>query len=609
MKSFSAHLTFVVLLCLTVGLPPAEAVELDDAGTVYRPGEAALRLLYDEGNLSANEAYAKLTEFRPFDRSSVQIARDGAIWLLLELENRTDRTDWIVANAMNVELLELYQREGDQWRLSAASGNAIPFADRDPATRHPAFRITIPAGESERFLLRTMDLQSSSVRLEISEAEEFWSAYRDQTLLLGLAFGFFLALIVSNAIVFLVNRDPTYLVYSLYMTAFAVNQLAQERLLVEYVQPHAPHGFFWFVVFGGLTAALGVEFFRRLIETRARMPRADLAMRGVQVALGAVVVAGFVAPGPVAADVLNVLSLVAMGLIVYVLIARIVKRDALAIACLVGSLLYLAGTTAEIVSVLVPVQVGGFALHAQLYGALAQVLILSFALGSKTHRVQEEYRRAQHSFRTELEKRVHDRTEELRAATERLEQESVTDELTGLYNRKELNRRSAELDNRRERSSGTGERYSVTVAYIDLDDFKRCNDVFGHGFGDDLLRRTAAVIGEQTRGYDVAFRVGGDEFVIIMPDTTLESGRVLVERIQKRFAAAMPPEAPVSMSIGLASTAETPALSVAGAIDAADSALLSSKARGKNRVSTAADAARSSGTTPVTAGSISAGAR
>lgn len=576
----------VILSMVTIGLH-AETVVLDDAAKRVRPNERALFFVDDEGNLSADQAYARLSEFRPFERASVQVARSGALWLLLDLENRTEQTEWIVANTMNVELLELFVRDGDSWRFAGASGNAIPFADREPATRQPAFGITIPRGDTTQLLLRAVDLQSSSVQLEISEQDRFWNAYLDQTLLLGLAFGFFCALIVYNAIVFLVNRDPAYLTYSLYMTAFALNQFAQERLFVEYLQPNQPYGFFWFIVFGGLTAALGVEFFRRFMETRSSMPRLDLTMRGTQVALVALVVAGFFASGPATADILNILSLFAMGLIVYALVVRILKRDALALACLVGSLLYLAGTTAEIVAVLVPMQVTPFVLHAQLYGALAQVLILAFALGTKTHRVQEEYRRVQHAFRSELEKRVRDRTQELQVATQRLEQESVTDELTGLYNRKELNQRSAELDKLLERRSRTAERYSVTVAYMDLDDFKRCNDSLGHAFGDDLLRRTARVIRETSRGYDLAFRVGGDEFVIIMPETTLEEGRFLVRRIQEELTTAMPPEAHVSMSVGLASIDESAGSSIAATLEAADAALLTSKASGKNRITTA----------------------
>ncbi len=586
-RAITARMTCAAILCLAALGVYAETVVLDDTTRQFRANEKTRFFVDEEGDLSAADVYARVGEFRPFDRGSLQLARDGAIWLLLELENRTALSEWIIANTMSVELMELFEPDGNGWRLTAASGNEIPFADRAVSARHPAFRVEIPREEERVFLVRVADLQSSSIQLEISEARHFWNGYRDQTLLLGLAFGFFCALIVYNAVVFLVNRDSTYLVYSLYMTAFAVNQLAQERLLAEYVLPHQPHGFFWFIVFGGLTAALGVEFFRRLIETRRTMPRTDLAMRATQAALGVLVLAGFVAAGPLTADLLNVLSLLAMALIIYVLGARIVRRDMLALACLAGSLLYLAGTATEIVGVLLPIPVTQFMLHAQLYGALPQVLILAFALGTKTHRLQVEYNRVQLEFRSELEERVRDRTRELQVATRRLEEEAVTDELTGLYNRKELNQRSAELDKLLDRKLHIGEHYSVTVAYMDLDNFKQCNDSLGHGFGDDLLRRAAGVLRARTRGYDLTFRVGGDEFVIIMPETTLEDGRALIDRVRSAFAEAMPAEAPVTISVGLASIDEAAGVSVSSAIDAADAALLASKEHGKNRITTA----------------------
>ena len=586
----TARITCAAILCV-LGLATtnvfANTVVLDDPSGQFRPNEKTLYFVDEEGILSADDVSARVDEFRPFERGSLQVARRGVIWLLLELENRTAMTEWILANTMNISLMELFEFETNSWQLVAASGNEVPFADRHVSSRYPAFRIDIARGDVRTFLFRVADRQSSSIQLEISEARRFWSGYRNQTLLLGLAFGFFCALIVYSAAVFLVNRDWGYLVYSLYMTAFAVNQLGQERLLAEYVLPNQPHGFFWFVVFGGLTAVFGVEYFRRLIETAKTMPRTDRAMRAVQLALGIVVLLGFVAAGPLTADILNILSLVAMALIMYVLVVRIAKGDRLALACLVGSLVYLAGTATEIVGALLPIPVTAFMLNAQLYGALPQVLILAFALGSKTYRLQEEYNRVERQFRLELEERVRDRTRELQIATRRLAEEAVTDELTGLFNRKELNQRSAELDKLLDRKRQVGEHYSVSVAYIDLDNFKQCNDSFGHGFGDDLLRRAADLLRSHIRGYDLAFRVGGDEFVILMPETTLDEGRSLIERIRSAFAPAMPSHAPISVSIGLASIDETARRSVASAIDAADTALLASKESGKNRITAA----------------------
>ncbi|MFW6288841.1 MAG: GGDEF domain-containing protein, partial [Spirochaetota bacterium] len=105
--------------------------------------------------------------------------------------------------------------------------------------------------------------------------------------------------------------------------------------------------------------------------------------------------------------------------------------------------------------------------------------------------------------------------------------------------------------------------------------------------GDGLLRRAADVLRGHTRGYDLAFRVGGDEFVIIMPETTLEEGRSLIERVRSAFAAAMPSQAPISISVGLASIDERAIMSMASTIEAADVALLASKEDGKNRITSA----------------------
>lgn len=97
------------------------------------------------------------------------------------------------------------------------------------------------------------------------------------------------------------------------------------------------------------------------------------------------------------------------------------------------------------------------------------------------------------------------------------------------------------------------------------------------------------MIRQRIRGYDLAFRIGGDEFVIIMPETTLEEGHVLVSRIKEAFGEAMPAEAPISMSIGLACTDESSNASLAALMDTADAALLAAKVRGKSTISTIRD--------------------
>ena len=443
MREMKRGLLLLVVSCISVFSVQAEVIRLTGNITSRDLNRALEYLVDEEGALHPAEAYAERDEFEPFPRRSVQIPRDGVVWLLLEVENRGESSRWILENSMNVELMELFLREEGEWRLKQRTGNMVPFAQRELETRNPVFELRLEKNQRRDILIRLTDFQSASVRLKIEGAESFAVEYNRRTLLLGLVFGFFAALIVYNLIVYSMNRERVYLIYSLYMTAFFFNQLAQERLFSQFIEPNQPYGFRWFILFGGLTAALGIEFIRRFIETKRRMPRIDLGMRINRNLCILLALSGIFYAGPVSADILNILSLSAMALIITALILRLQRGDMLALVCLSGSLVYLAGTAAEIIATLAPVQVTPFVLNAQLYGALAQVLFLGFALGGKSYRLRKEYNRMQRRFQDELESKVLDRTRELEKANRKLEEAAVTDALTGLYNRTELGRRAS----------------------------------------------------------------------------------------------------------------------------------------------------------------------
>jgi diguanylate cyclase (GGDEF)-like protein len=113
---------------------------------------------------------------------------------------------------------------------------------------------------------------------------------------------------------------------------------------------------------------------------------------------------------------------------------------------------------------------------------------------------------------------------------------------------------------------------------IDVDRFKRVNDTLGHDVGDELLRAIAQTISDCGRPGDIAARVGGDEFGVLLPATTIERAAELGERV--RAAVADNPAIPVTLSIGIAELAAD----ARAAVLAADMALYEAKAGGRNRV-------------------------
>lgn len=164
------------------------------------------------------------------------------------------------------------------------------------------------------------------------------------------------------------------------------------------------------------------------------------------------------------------------------------------------------------------------------------------------------------------------RAAEFAAAAER-------DALTGLGNRRHLERRAAELLSGAQAQGGP-----LSLAVIDVDHFKQVNDRYGHLIGDQVLVQLAHLLRENTRSGDVLARYGGEEFVILLPGMTLGDAAEVCERLRERVGAyGWPVKLPVSVSIGLAAAPphDWPAL-----LAQADAALYRAKGGGRNRVVT-----------------------
>jgi diguanylate cyclase (GGDEF)-like protein len=156
---------------------------------------------------------------------------------------------------------------------------------------------------------------------------------------------------------------------------------------------------------------------------------------------------------------------------------------------------------------------------------------------------------------------------------------AYTDGLTGLGNRRALKQA---IDEELARSARMGRPVSVLV--VELDSFKGVNDRLGHLQGDEVLRRVGAALRVTCRGTDSPIRFGGDEFVVLLPDSRADEAVVAAERIRTAISAVdLPDGTTVSASIGL-STYPEDALTAAELIDAADRAMYQVKARGGNRI-------------------------
>ena len=173
---------------------------------------------------------------------------------------------------------------------------------------------------------------------------------------------------------------------------------------------------------------------------------------------------------------------------------------------------------------------------------------------------------------------------QLDRALQKLEKLAIYDELTSVYNRR------FGLDSlQKEKRLQERLHHPLSIAMIDLDHFKSINDNYGHAAGDQALICFAQCVTSELREGDTFFRYGGEEFLLLMPNTSLDQAMVVAERLRTAiYAAQSPPccsEIKLSASIGIA---ETPAHeNIEKAIDRADKAMYAAKQNGRNRVEVA----------------------
>lgn len=158
------------------------------------------------------------------------------------------------------------------------------------------------------------------------------------------------------------------------------------------------------------------------------------------------------------------------------------------------------------------------------------------------------------------------------------EQLSVTDSLTGLLNRRYLQSRLVEELNRSKRYH-----FPMSLLMIDVDRFKSYNDAYGHLAGDEALRIVAGILKENLRGADVAARFGGEEFAVLLPQTSLEEAAQIAERIRRQVERSPFPHRSVTVSIGIAASG-TEINTPDDLIWAADRALYQAKELGRNMI-------------------------
>ena len=551
----------VMLLFLSGTAPAAVPVWLDDAPTGPL-GEHLLVLTDGSGRLSLDEVRGEASvAFRVSERSvpAFGIGSDP-VWARLLVDNASPGATLRVLQAGTawIDRLDFFVIHGGQLVARQVAGDGEAWYQRPEPGLGYLFRHDFAPGVSEVYL-RASTPDPLLLPLRMLTPESLKSVERQSFYSYGVVYGFLLALLLYNLMLFFGIGQQNHLNYSLYLGCFLLLNLA-----------YTGHGYAWLwpdwqwfqryiiLAFMAMFASAGFHFAIRFLGLTEYAPRMARLIR-LYCALVLSVLAVLVVLGMQRDAALLAFSYVlsfAVALVVMgwdaVQRGRAAGKYFLAAACS-----GMAGVAISTVTVWgwIPFSVIGY--RAAEIGVLVEATLLALAVA---------YLVRQH--------------ERARLAAEYL---AALDPLTGLLNRRGLLEQGERL-----RDAAQRHRRPLALMLFDLDQFKLINDMHGHAAGDEMLKEVADLLQGLCRRDDLAARWGGEEFVVVLPDTDIAEAVQLAERLRdqlkKRRLRAGDKMLELGASFGV--TVLHGQTSVEALIEQADVLLYRAKQGGRNRICT-----------------------
>jgi diguanylate cyclase len=519
------------------------------------------------------------------------------LWIRFHLKNNSSNKIQknIILPHVGVDEIDLYLFRKDKEKEHFQSGFRRPFSIRKIQTTELIVPILFAEYEAVTIYIKAVSNGPLSVPIEIWDSNTFYKHQQNIGLISGIILGAMLIIFLYNIFVYIELRENSYLYLSFYIaslilidvsfTSFGVQYLWKDNLWFEEKSFTIALGFL--VMFASL-------FVKSVIDVGKYL---NLALK-LCIGMGAIlIVLALVTPYGFSLRASVPIVIIAGSVAAWVVIDVLLNGKQVIKYLIIGWGSFLIGFLLLFLTALNAISNSFILLHGIEIGALIEVLFLSLALVEKVDQANQQRDEAlsnllqiQKQTNNQLETRVKDRTFELekmmnklKKANKQLKEISFIDGLTELFNRNYFDGVFEAQWKNSQRSKS-----SIALLFLDIDHFKRLNDIFGHQVGDECLKLISVTIRSQVvRETDVVARYGGEEFIVLLPHTNVEDAEKIAENIRKSVSRIKPDVADLvamTISIGVAGMVPKSGGNSQDLIRLADLALYKAKKEGRNQV-------------------------
>lgn len=508
----------------------------------------------------------KLSEVRTLDytpyESRLALGTEAkSVWVRFRIENSGDASRRIFIHfpeAYHNRAVGFYELHGEALAKQAVITLNSATESRYMVREQAVYDTTLAAGESATFYVHSWSYSHQWFALNVYDEAHSRDALAGTMLDIALMVGILLALIIFNFLLYFSSRSLDNVYYALYLISGAVWIALSYGLLGN-----------MFNLFGDIAlqfhlslmamAAFLILFMTAIFDTKKSFPTEHkvlsvmLAILVIDFTYGIFDIVGALSYASSLAAIMIIITL-SVGLSIWR------KGHPLALYFLLGHGFFFTFNALAVLYYKSILDFSYITKHGVGIGIMLEALMLAFIV----------------AYRIKM-------LEQVKASQEQLRIEAQTDSLTGLYNRRYFHRRANELLHK-----AKAQDVAMAVLAIDLDDFKQVNDAYGHQVGDKVLVELAKLLRESCRSHDVVARFGGEEFVMLLYRTSLESAEAIAETLRRQvrtlaFDNIVNEDLLVTVSVGVTAV-DLNISSIELALHDADTALYQAKGSGRDRV-------------------------
>ena len=569
-KQHSAFNFLLFFLALFITRVASAQPEIIDTAQTYSDAIGTQVYNYQEDNspLDPTESLKKFHTDQ-FVKSDKYVLNFGIaakpVWIAFEVNNSADTTikRYLTFETSWLDKIELYIVTNNQIVKQYTLGDIYPFDERPIDERFFSISHDFPAGHTT-ILARIETPDPLVLPIYFSSSEQHQARYLKQGYLYGLLYGALLSLLAYNFILYFSLGLRRYLFYSIHLGVFILTNMAYTGHGYQWFWPNSPLWQQWAnPIFMTIFGTSGLIFATHFLNTKKLYPYIHKTVIIIfSIFLGLLILA-LLRQDQVLALVSAFAFISSYALILITMgVVSLYSGNKSAQFFLLATVT--AGITASIsaASLLDIIAFTDLRYHAAEIGMVFDAIFLALALV--------------HLFRVAEAKKL---------AAENM---ARIDPLTSLNNRRAFYEFASVVWNGSLRKNN-----EVSIIMLDIDKFKVLNDTFGHTTGDDILIQISQLLKSENRAGDVLARWGGEEFIILLPDTTEQDAITIAERLRREIAALSVTfehkNIILSASFGVASKIINNSASIDKLISSADQYLYHAKVTGRNRVCSSKD--------------------